>query len=145
MATTCTCWTCSDKKHQFVKKYDRHTGKLIWTSPEIKDAKAIPGMYVVDDKVLLQVGGIVETQAYVVLAGPWPMGPRSVVEEWRVQYKNVKPCGVQAFNTSDGSLAWDSERFKKGITNMLHRGQPALCLQRQGALLHRSQDRQRHL
>ena len=24
---------------------------------------------------------------------------------------------MQAFNTNDGALAWDSERFKKGITN----------------------------
>ena len=43
----------SNRNNQFVKKYDANTGKLIWTSPEIKGAKAIPGMYVVDDKVIL--------------------------------------------------------------------------------------------
>jgi len=104
----------SDKRHQFVKKYDKNSGKLIWTSPEIKEAKAIPGMYVVDDKVILQIGGVVEIQYY----RSYKSGDYTYYE-WRVGYDNVKPNGVQAFNTADGSLAWDSERFKKGITNAI--------------------------
>ncbi len=54
----------SNKKSQYVKKYDRNTGKLIWSSKEIKEARVIPGMYVVGDKVLMQIGGRVETQYY---------------------------------------------------------------------------------
>jgi hypothetical protein len=54
----------SNKKNQFVKKYDKNTGKLLWSSKEIKDARVIPGMYIVGDKVLLQIGGRVETQFY---------------------------------------------------------------------------------
>ena len=57
----------SNKGNQFVKKYDANTGKMIWTSPEIKGAKAIPGMYVVDDKVICQIGGMVEVQSYEVI------------------------------------------------------------------------------
>lgn len=102
----------SDKRHQFVKKYDKNSGKLIWTSPEIKEAKAIPGMYVVDDKVLIQIGGLVEIQYY----RSYTSGDYTYYE-WRVGYDNVKPNGIQAFNSKDGSLAWESERFKKGITN----------------------------
>jgi outer membrane protein assembly factor BamB len=102
-----------DKKHQYVKKYDYHTGKLLWSSKEIKGgAKAIPGMTVSDGVVALQIGGLVEVQ-YV----------RKVSSEYYtvyyniVTYKNVKPNGIQAFNANDGSFMWDSERFKKGITN----------------------------
>jgi len=102
----------SNRSNQFVKKYDSNTGKLIWSSPEIKGAKAIPGLYVVDDKVICQIGGIVEFQSYEVIESQY-----YTTYIWRVFYDNVKPNGLQAFNTKDGSLAWESEKFKKGITN----------------------------
>ena len=104
----------SGKKSQYIKKFDKHTGKLLWTSGEIKGAKAIPNMYIVGDKVLLQIGGKVERQ----YKRRYKSGD-SWVTEWAVDYPDVKPYGVQAYNTSDGSLAWESEKFKKGITNML--------------------------
>lgn len=102
----------SNRSNQFVKKYDANTGKMIWTSPEIKGAKAIPGLYVVNDKVICQIGGIVEFQSYEVIESEY-----STTYVWKVYYDNVKPNGLQAFNTKDGSLAWESEKFKKGITN----------------------------
>jgi outer membrane protein assembly factor BamB len=107
----------SSKKSQYVKKYDKNSGKLLWTSPEIKEARAIPNMYVVGDKVLLQIGGNVEAQAYIYKREPDGQGGWRITEEWRVWHPNVKPNGIQAFNTKDGSLAWESERFRKGITN----------------------------
>lgn len=102
----------SNKRNQFVKKYDANTGKLIWTSPEIKEAKAIPGMYVIGDKVVLQIGGMVEVQSYEKIETQY-------YTMWisRIYYTNIKPNGLQAFSTKDGSLVWESERFKKGITN----------------------------
>lgn len=109
----------SNKRNQFVKKYDANSGKLLWTSPEIKDARAIPNMYIMGDKVVLQIGGSVEAQAYIYKRTTNADGSVTVTEEWRIWYPNVKPNGVQAFNTSDGKLAWESERFKKGITNMI--------------------------
>jgi hypothetical protein len=102
----------SNRSNQYVKKYDANTGKMIWTSPEIKGAKAIPGMYVVNDKVIAQIGGIVEFQSYEVYQSEY-----STTYVWKVYFDNVKPNGLQAFNTKDGSLAWESEKFKKGITN----------------------------
>ncbi|MCD4735340.1 MAG: PQQ-binding-like beta-propeller repeat protein [Bacteroidales bacterium] len=104
----------SNKKSQFVKKYDRQSGKLIWTSPEIKGARAIPGMKVVGDKVALQIGGRVEVQYFrQYKSGDY------IVSEWGKIFPEVKPFGVQAFNAGDGSLAWQSEKFKKGITNAI--------------------------
>ena len=112
----------SNKRNQYVKKYDANTGKMIWTSPEIKDARAIPGLYVVDDKVICQIGGIVEFQSYEkVTSGDY------VYYVWKVYFDNVKPNGLQAFNTKDGSLAWESEKFKKGITNAYIYENTILC------------------
>lgn len=107
----------SNKKTQYVKKYDKNSGKLLWTSPEIKEARAIPAMYVVGDRVLLQIGGNVEAQAYIYKREPDGQGGWRITEEWRIWHPNVKPNGIQAFSTADGSLAWESERFRKGITN----------------------------
>jgi len=101
-----------NKKSQYVKKYDKHTGKLLWTSGEIKGAKAIPGMVVVDDVVALQIGGLVEVQYRQKVATQYYTVFYNIIK-----YDNVKPNGIQAYNTSDGSLRWESEKFKKGITN----------------------------
>ncbi|PLW94509.1 MAG: hypothetical protein C0591_12710, partial [Marinilabiliales bacterium] len=106
-----------NKKSQYVKKYDYHTGKLLWTSSEIKGAKAIPGMTVLDDVVALQVGGLVEVQYRQKIVTQYYTIYYDVIK-----YDNAKPNGVQAFNTSDGSLRWDSEKFKKGITNSISAG-----------------------
>jgi len=102
---------------QYVKKYDLNTGKLLWTSPEIKDAKAIPGMEIVDGKVLLQIGGVVEKQYLKTVRTADQVYTVAVVE-----FDNVNPCGIQALNASDGKLIWESERFRKGITNMISFG-----------------------
>ncbi|MFT3884280.1 MAG: PQQ-binding-like beta-propeller repeat protein [Flavobacteriales bacterium] len=113
---------CQNRKSQYIKKYDRKSGKLLWTSREIPEAKAIPGMYVVDDRVILQIGGQVETQAYIVRTQRNADGSTTTVTEKRIAYENVKPCGVKGFSTTDGSMVWESERFKKGITNAFAEG-----------------------
>ncbi len=105
------------RSKQYVKKYDLNTGKLLWTSPEIKDAKAIPGLSVVDGKVLLQIGGVVEKQYIKVRRTA-----DQVITETIIEFENVNPCGIQALNASDGKLVWESERFRKGITNMINFG-----------------------
>ena len=105
------------RSKQYVKKYDLNTGKLIWTSPEIKDAKAIPGMKLVNGKILLQIGGVVEKQYFKM-----ERSGDQVVRVDVIEFDNVNPCGIQALNASDGKLVWESERFRKGITNMISFG-----------------------
>lgn len=102
------------RSKQYVKKYDLNTGKLLWTSPEIKDAKAIPGLRIVDGKVLLQIGGVVEKQYIKTVRTA-----DQVVNVAVIEFDNVNPCGIQALNATDGKLVWESERFRKGITNMI--------------------------
>lgn len=106
-----------DKKKQFIKKYDLNSGKLLWTSPEIESAKALPGLYFVDGTLLLQIGGVIECQAYIETKQRNPDGSYTITQRWTVYYRNVKPNGVQAFNSTNGEKLWESERFKKGITN----------------------------
>ncbi len=109
----------SNKANQYIKKYDAKSGKLIWSSTDIKEAKAIPNMVVTDDVVVLQIGGAVEAQAYIYYLQKNADGSSTWVKEWKIWYPNVKPTGVQAFSTSDGMKLWESERFKKGITNSI--------------------------
>ena len=116
------------KKSQYVKKYDMQTGKLLWTSREIKAAKAIPGMSLYGDKIVLQVGGQVEVQYSYAAPNTSGTGIGAIAAAASgpvevVGFTNIKPYNVQAFNTSDGTQAWDSERFKKGITNSLGFGE----------------------
>lgn len=106
------------RSKQYVKKYDLNTGKLLWTSPEIKDAKAIPGMNVIGGKVLLQIGGVVEKQYMKVTRTA-----DQVITEYVVDFENVNPCGIQALDANSGKLVWESERFRKGITNMITFGE----------------------
>lgn len=106
------------KNDQKIKKYDFNTGKLLWTSPEIKKAKALPNLFVIGDKVVVQIGGVVETQAIIRTRNS--DGTYTITR--RIAYVNVKPNGLQAFNVKDGSFAWASEKFKKGITNAFSDG-----------------------
>ena len=109
----------SDKKSQYLKKYDRNTGKLLWTSAEIKAARAIPVISKSGDKIILQIGGTVEAQARVKVKTAGPNGTTVYTYENRVWYPDVKPWGLMAINVADGSAAWRSEKFKKGISNTI--------------------------
>lgn len=101
------------RSEQYLKKYQLSTGKLIWTSPEIKDAKVMPGLVKIGDMVVLQVGGAVEVQAKTQKK----VGDYTITK-WLKYYQNVGPYNVQAFNTNDGKQIWQSDKFKKGITNI---------------------------
>lgn len=105
------------KKSQYVKKYDLNSGKLIWTSPELKQVTIAPNMYKLGDKIVVQVGGAAEVQA--ICENKVQAGQLTLIYYTRhIFYQNYKPYGVMAFNVSDGSQAWRSERFSKGVTNL---------------------------
>jgi outer membrane protein assembly factor BamB len=108
-----------NKRNQYLKKYELKTGKLLWTSPEIKDARAIPGIYVAGDKVVLQVGGQVELQHEVKKREP----DGSTTIERTVEMENVKPLNIQCFNAETGVQIWESEKMKKGLTNLFLSGE----------------------
>jgi hypothetical protein len=82
------------------------------------------------------VGGNVEAQAYIYRTNNrLQMVLLAIYEEWKIWHPNVKPYNVQCFNTSDGSQIWESERFKKGITNMMTDGTDMFRLQRKSFVL----------
>lgn len=116
------------KRNQYINKYQRQTGKLVWQSQEISGgARAVPNMYVIDNKIILQIGGNVECQG--VFKKRSGSGADEVITiEKRIYQENIKPNGVQAFSDEDGRLVWDSERFKKGITNMFLHGEDELIV-----------------
>ena len=106
-----------NKKNQYLKKYALKTGKLIWQSAEIQNARAIPGLYVIGDKVVLQVGGQVELQYETkVRSGDGYSLTRTI------EMENVKPLNVQCFNAITGVQIWESEKLKKGLTNLFLSG-----------------------
>jgi outer membrane protein assembly factor BamB len=107
-----------NKKNQYLKKIAIKTGKVVWRSAEIKDARAIPGIYVVGDRVVLQVGGMVELQHIARTRNP--DGSYTVTRT--VEFENVKPVNVQCFNAISGEQLWESEKMKKGITNLFPSG-----------------------
>ncbi len=101
------------KKSKFViNKYDLNTGKLLWATPEFKSAKAIPNLFVIEDKLIAQIGGVVEFQSITKTTVDGV-----ITYTYTVGTVNIKPNGLMAFDTKTGTQAWDSERFKKGITN----------------------------
>ncbi len=113
-----------NKRKQYVKKYELTSGKLIWTSPEISDARAIPNMFVHNGKVVLQVGGAVEVQYIQVTRET----DGSTTTTYAVETQNVKPYNVQCFDANSGKQVWESEKMKKGITNaFLHGNNIIIC------------------
>jgi outer membrane protein assembly factor BamB len=104
-------------KEQFVKKYDIKTGNLLWSSEDIKGAKVLPNMGATDSRVIIQIGGAVETQAKGSCTVRNSDGSVTYVSYASVVFDEVKPFGLKALDSKTGKLAWESERFKKGITN----------------------------
>ena len=111
-----------NKRKQYIKKYDLNSGKLLWTSPEIEDARVLPGLYLSGNTVILQIGGVVECQAYIYQVQKLSDGRTIIYRKWRKWYPNIKPFGLQAFDATNGKKLWESERFKKGITNAFTSG-----------------------
>lgn len=127
-----------NKRNQYIKKYEINTGKVVWTSTEIKDAKVLPKMYKIGDKLILQVGGAVYVEAITQTQESAVTGINSstfsVINKTSTKtnnirkYVNIKPYNVQGFNISDGVSVWESERFKRGITNIItHKNNIVVC------------------
>ncbi len=108
----------SKKKKFIIKKYDVNTGKTLWVSEEFKAAKAIPNIFVIKDKLIAQVGGVVEVQSITTTTSGGV-----TTTTYSVGSTNIKPNGLMAFNTNTGAEEWESEKFRKGITNAFADGE----------------------
>lgn len=108
-----------NKRNQYLKKFAIKTGKMIWQSAEIQNARAIPGIYVHGDKVILQVGGQVELQHQTKSRNS--DGTFTLTNT--VEMENVKPLNIQCFNAITGEQLWESEKMKKGLTNIFLSGE----------------------
>lgn len=106
------------KKKYVINKYDVNTGKVLWSTPQFKAAQALPNLFVINDKLIAQVGGVVEVQSIVRTTTDGV-----TTTTYSVGTKNIKPNGLMAFNVEDGTQSWDSEKFKKGITNAFVEGE----------------------
>ncbi len=73
----------------------------------------------IDGVVIAQIGGMCEQHYYSRQYNP--NSTTGSDQTWSIKYKNIKPNGLQAFDINSGSLVWDSERFKKGVTNMIQK------------------------
>ncbi len=120
----------ASKKSQYIRKYDINTGKLIWSSEELKQLTIAPNMYKINNKIVLQIGGWAEVQG-IVEQKSQGFGNTSfqMTTHKKVKFfKEYGPFGVEAFDASNGQNVWRSERFKKGVTNAFEKnGQIMVC------------------
>ena len=63
-----------------------------------------------------------ECQAYTKEKVPAPGGGFTYYYTWRKYYRVAKPLGVMAYGTDNGKMLWESERFRRDITNAFPSG-----------------------
>ncbi|MBI5218906.1 MAG: PQQ-binding-like beta-propeller repeat protein [Bacteroidia bacterium] len=108
-----------NKRNQFIKKYDLNTGSLKWTSEELKDVRIAPRIYVVEGKIIIQVGGLANRQYIKRERRSCGQNCYYYVTVSYNDYKWIKPFGVMALDAETGKFVWRSEKFKQRVTNML--------------------------
>ncbi|MGB3468508.1 MAG: PQQ-binding-like beta-propeller repeat protein, partial [Cyclobacteriaceae bacterium] len=111
-----------DKKvtKKYIRKYELATGKMIWETEKINDAKALPRLELVGNTLVAQIGGLVNQQ-YKGLFKVESYSPGgSGKEQWRWvnEYVWVGKYGLRGFDASSGSVTWKSDKFKARITRM---------------------------
>jgi outer membrane protein assembly factor BamB len=102
-----------NRRKQYIKKYNRLNGELVWTSPEIDDAKVVPGMFLHKGIIILQVGGTIELQYRYTKNNP----DGSTTTGWVIDFDEYGPYNLQAFDGTTGKQIWQSEKLKKGVSN----------------------------
>lgn len=102
-----------NKRKQYIKKYDHRDGKLVWTSPEIEDARCVPNMFLHKGVIVLQVGGTIELQFRYQKRQP----DGSEVIGWVIDFDEYGPYNIQGFDAASGKQVWQSEKLRKGVSN----------------------------
>ncbi|MEL7146076.1 MAG: PQQ-binding-like beta-propeller repeat protein [Bacteroidota bacterium] len=111
-----------DKKvrRKYIQKFDLATGKLIWTTDRINDAKAMPRLKLVGNTLVAQIGGLVNQQ-YKGLFNQQsytPGGNGKTEWRWVNEYVWAGKFGLRGFDVNTGKVTWESDKFKARITNM---------------------------
>lgn len=105
-------------KTKYVEKHDLMTGKLLWTSEKIKEATAMPHIYLSNGRVVAQVGGYVNQQKKTKERQSDGSFVIKYTSEWVFQGK----FGILALDDADGKSSWRSEKFDKRITDLVFDG-----------------------
>jgi hypothetical protein len=109
----------SDKlKTKFVQKHDLNSGKILWTSEKITSAMALPAIHLQGDRLVVQVGGIVNKQTIERVINRTQTGTETITY-YNNEYDFMGSFGVLALNTADGKQVWRSEKFDKRISNLV--------------------------
>lgn len=118
----------ASKNSQYVKKYDLISGKLLWTSPEIKKCAIAPNMYKLNNQIILQIGGVARVEAVYQITEKGANGAIYTYNQYKIFYQNFGPYGVTSFSADNGQQIWRSERFSKGVTNVFpHEDKLIVC------------------
>jgi outer membrane protein assembly factor BamB len=93
-------------------KYNLNTKKVQW-SVDLGKARALPKMDLLSGKLLIQNGGAIENQAYVVeKSGDY------FIYKWLRSHPLIEPSGLFAINSNDGEIIWELD-YPGSITNTL--------------------------
>lgn len=108
-----------DKKvrRKYIQKFELATGKLVWTTDRINDAKALPELRLVGNTLVAQIGGLVNQQYKGLFEAGYG---QSKAEQWRWvnEYVWAGKFGLRGFDANTGKVTWESDKFKARITRM---------------------------
>lgn len=109
----------SDKlKTKFIQKHDLTTGKILWTSDKISSAMALPAIHLDGDRLVAQIGGIINKQTIERVVNRTQYGTETVTyfnNEWDF----MGSYGILALDAANGKQVWRSEKFDKRISNLI--------------------------
>ena len=93
--------------------YDLESGNEKWLAP-LDESRALPYLEVLQDEIIIQRGGAIETQAYFVeKSGDY------FVYKWKRDHPLIKPAGITAISTSNGSKVWEYNADDDYLTNVV--------------------------
>lgn len=96
-----------NKSRQYIKKYDLTTGELVWSTEELEDVTFLPRIDIVDNKVLLQIGGKVEIQ-------------KKTPNQIKIEFKWYGPFAVAVLDDSTGKILWRTQNLDNRITELIN-------------------------
>lgn len=106
-------------KTKFIEKYELGTGKKIWSTEKLSNSLAIPALHVEGDRVVVQVGGMVNKQTVENVTVRNSSGGYDQTTYYNYEYVFMGIYDIIALDDATGKKAWRSEKFDKRITNLV--------------------------